>query len=561
VRTTGNGSIIVFLLYGFAGSNTIGFMGPDGELLYDALDPCSDPAAVARIALAARPTSLDRVRIALIQTMPPGSGLEPIIEAIHAEIHRRFPSADPTHYMRKNFMMTDLAEIDQLAKDFDVAVAVSGPAGTMVHLAIVLASELEHRGVPCPVVHFDALTRTARHSVTSVGAPVRIWPIGNPPRAHDDTNAAVGAVVDDLTRAVAPDEQVTGLRMPPKRARVAARGSLAHVSDVFHANEWTDGLPIVPPTEATLAAMLAGTSHSAGTVVTETFRPEGRRITVEMVAINAVMAGAKPAYLPAILASASVFGDVQFESMTRSVNSFAFGQLVSGPFAREIGMTGALNALGPGNRANATIGRTLNLMLRTLGGARLGVNVTPTQGNAVSYALAFAENESGSPWTPFHVDLGFRADESVVSILLGGWAHNGNFYYGDLDDVAATLQSFELPQGGATIMISEKRARHLADEGMSKQDVIDRLNQQATIRLGDFRASGFFPMMRNDIQRVGPGTSATWPPDYLTRPDDDVVPAYPAGSINVVVAGSDISSSIQAWKLQRHRTVSIDAWK
>jgi hypothetical protein len=531
------------------------------EPLYEALDPCSDPPVVQRVALTDRPTTLNGLRVAVVQTMPPGSGLEPIIEAVQAEIRRRFPTANPTHYMRKNFMMTDLAEIDQLAHDFDVAVAISGPAGTMVHLAIVLASELETRGVPCSVVYFDALTRTAQHSVTTVCAPVRVWPIANPPRTDAETANAVSAVVGDLTKAPTSDERRTGLRTPPGRDRVATRGLLAEVNEVFHANEWTDGLPIVPPTEENLAEMLGGTSHHADTIVTETFRPEGRRITVEMVAINAVMAGARPEYLPVILASASVFGDVQFESMTRSVNSFAFGQLVSGPIAREIGMTGGLNALGPGNRANATIGRTLNLMFRTLGGARLGVNVTPTQGNAVSYALSFAENEAGSPWTPFHVDLGFGADESVVSILLGGWAHNGNFYYGDLDDVAVTLQSFELPQGGATIMISEKRARHLADEGMSKQDVIDRLHQRATIRLGDFRASGFFPMMRNDIRRVGPGASASWPPDYLTRPDDDLVPAYPPGSINVVVVGSDISSSIQAWKLQRHRTVSIDEWK
>ncbi len=528
---------------------------------YEALDPCSDEPAVERIALTARPASLDGVRIALIQTMPPGSGLEPIIEALHAGIQRRCPTAQVTHYMRQNFMMTDLAEIDRLAAGFDIAVAVSGPAATMVHLAVVLASELERRGVACPVVHFDALARSALHSVTTVGAPVRVWPIGNPPRGTDETRRAVDLVIDDLTSATTPVEQLTGVRLPPARVRVAGGGTLGEINDLFHTREWTDGLPIIPPTEANVAAMLAGTSHPAHHVVTETFRPEGRRITVEMVAINAVMAGARQDYLPVILAAASVFGDAQFESMTRSVNSFAFGQLVSGPITRSIGMTGGLNALGPGNRANATIGRTISLMFRTLGGARLGVNVTPTQGNAVSYALAFAEHESGSPWDPFHVDLGYGADESVVSILLGGWAHSGNFYYGDLDDVAATLQGFELPQGGAMVLISEKRARQLAEQGYSKQAVADRLHQRATIRLGDFRASGFFPMMRNDIRGVGPAMSATWPADYLTRPDDDIVPAYPPGSIRVVVVGSDVSSSVQAWKLQLHRSVSVDAWR
>jgi hypothetical protein len=528
---------------------------------YEALDPCSDEPSIERIPLADRPTRLDGLRIALIQTMPPGSGLEPIIDALSAEVAALCPTARPTHYMRKNFMVTDLAEIDQLAADFDVAVAVAGPAGTMVHLALVMATELERRGVPCPVVHFETLQAAAQHSVSTCGAPVRIWPIANPPRTTDATAAAARTVVADLINPLRPDEQLTGWRHPVPRQRIAANGSLAEINDRFLANGWTDGLPIVPPTQDEVAAMLRGTSHAADTVVTETFRPEGRRITVEMVAINAVMAGARPDYLPVILASASVFGDIQFESMTRSVNSFAFAQLVSGPITRQIGMAGGLNALGPGHRANATIGRTLNLMLRTLGGARLGINATPAQGSAVSWAFAFAENETGSPWQPFHVDLGYQADDSVVSILLGGWAHNGNYYYGSLDDVASTLQDFEIPQTGALVMFTEKRAQHLAAEGYTKEDVVGYLHERATIRLGKFRASGFFPMMRNDILGIGPSTAPTWPADYLTRPDDDIVPAYPTGAIRVAVVGSDVSSTMQAWKLQLHRSASVDDWR
>ncbi len=528
---------------------------------YEALDPCSDQPSVERIPLADRPARLDRLRVALIQTMPPGSGLEPVIDALSAEVVAASPTAIPTHYMRKNFMVTDLAEVDQLATDFDVAVAVAGPAGTMVHLAVVLAAELERRGVPCPVVHFETLRAAASHSVSTGGAPVRIWPVGNPPRTSESTSSAMRAVVSDLTTPVQPDEQLTGWRHPVPRDRIAMRGSLAEINHRFLAHGWSDGLPIVPPTQADVEAMLRGTSRTPDTVVTETFRPEGRRITVEMVAINAVMAGARPDYLPVILATASVFGDIQFESMTRSVNSFAFAQLVSGPISREIGMAGGLNALGPGHRANATIGRSLNLMLRTLGGAQLGVNATPAQGSAVSWAFAFAENEEGSPWQPFHVDLGYGVDDSVVSILLGGWAHNGNYYYGDLDDVASTLQDFEVPQTGALVMLSEKRAQHLADEGYSKQRVIDHLHERATIRVGRFRSSGFFPMMRNDILGLGPSTASSWPADYLTRPDDDVVPAYPPGGIRVAVVGGDVSSTIHAWKLQLHRSVSVDDWR
>ena len=525
--------------------------------IFEALDPRSDAPTRELIALAARPSTLDGLRICIVQTMPPGSGLEPIVDGFLHLISQRYPMAKATHFMRANCMMTDISEIDFVATNFDAAVLVSGPAATMVHLAVVFASELEHRGVPAPLIHFETLAPTAHHSITTVGAPVRVWPIGNPPR----TDAAINAVIDDLTTPPSPDEMLTGLGVPSSRPRVAVRGTLAEVLDHFHAEGWTDGLPIVPPTEANVAAMLQGTTHAADEVVTESFRPEGRRVTVEMVAINAVMAGAKPSYLPVILASASVFGDLQFESMTRSVNSFAFAQLVNGPITTEIGITGALNALGPGNQANATIGRVLNLMFRTVGGARSGVNTMPTQGSAVAYALAFAENEAASPWDPFHVSLGYGAEESTVSILLGGWAHNGNFYYGTLDDVVTTLNSFEMPQTGAFLLMSEKRAHLMAEAGETKASIESYLHESATMCLKDFRASGFYPMCRSQIEGKGPSTARVWPTDYLTRPDADIVPAYPPDSIKVVVVGSDVSSTMQAWKLQLHRTVSVDAWR
>ena len=528
---------------------------------YAALDPRSDEPTRQLIPLATRPETLEGKRICLVQTMPPGSGLEPIIDAAIQLIQRRFPTATTVHYRRVNFMMTDLDEVDHVANNFDVAILVSGPAATMVHLSVIFSSELEQRGVPAPLIHFEALTATARHSVTTVGAPVRLWPIGRPPSTDQAMRAAVCHVLDDLTRPTRPDEQHSGVATPTPRPRVAVTGNLHEVLDFFHAQGWTDGLPIVPPTEDNVAEMLTGTSRHRFEVVTETFRPEGRLVNVERVAINAVMAGAKPEFLPVILAAASVFGDIQFESMSRSVNSFAFGQLVSGPIAAEIGMTGALNALGPGNRANATIGRVLNLLLRAVGGTRIGVNATPTQGSAVSYALAFAENEAGSPWTPFHVDLGFRPDESTVSVLLGGWAHNGNYYYGDLDDVVRTLKDFEVPQTGAFLLLSEKRAHLLAAQGMTKEAIATFLHERATIRLGDFRSSGFFPMCRQQIEGKGPGTAPVWPRDYLTRPDDDIVPAYPPDTIKVVVVGGDVSSTMQVWKLQLHRTVSVDIWR
>ena len=131
--------------------------------------------------------------------------------------------------------------------------------------------------------------------------------------------------------------------------------------------------------------------------------PEGWRRTVEKVAINAVMAGATPREMPVLLAAVQAFGSGHFASGVRSTNSFSFMQLVNGPIAREVGMNSGTYALGPGNRANATIGRALRLFIYNLGGGENGINLMGTQGNVGSYAFCFAENEALSPWEPFQV--------------------------------------------------------------------------------------------------------------------------------------------------------------
>jgi hypothetical protein len=124
---------------------------------YEALDPRSDEAAVERIPLASRPIDLAGLRVGLIQSMPPGSGLEPVISALQVELALKYPTAQVTHYVRKMFMMTDIAEVDAVAEQFDVTVVVSGPAATMVHLAAIFAAELERRGVASPFIYFAPL--------------------------------------------------------------------------------------------------------------------------------------------------------------------------------------------------------------------------------------------------------------------------------------------------------------------------------------------------------------------------------------------------------------------
>ena len=169
-------------------------------------------------------------------------------------------------------------------------------------------------------------------------------------------------------------------------------------------------------------------SHAPEEIIAAKMAPEGRIVTVEKAAITAVMAGAKPEYMPVILAMIELMGtDQRHHQTAKSTNAFSFMQVVNGPIRKEIGMNDSVCALGPGGRANAVIGRAHRLAFINLGGSEVGVNLMGVMGNNSCYTFAFAENEEASPWEPYSTSLGFKAGESVLSILTGGWAHIGNY--------------------------------------------------------------------------------------------------------------------------------------
>src|SRR5437870_525935 len=189
---------------------------------------------------------------------------------------------------------------------------------------------------------------------------------------------------------------------------------------LFLENNWTDGLPIVLPTEQRVAAMLAHTSRKPDEVVGRMQPTEFRgkwEYTVEKIAVNAVMAGARPEYFPVILALAA--SGVSARGSTTS--SMAAMVVVNGPIREEIGMNAGTGAMAPYNHANATIGRAYGLLSQNLqGGSEPQITYLGSQGNNYAYnSVTFAENEERSPWESFHVQHGYKPEESVVSVFAG----------------------------------------------------------------------------------------------------------------------------------------------
>jgi hypothetical protein len=183
---------------------------------------------------------------------------------------------------------------------------------------------------------------------------------------------------------------------------------------------WTDGLPVAPPTPERVARMLSGTRRDPADVVA-VVPPDLVECTVEKVAINAVLAGCKPEYLPVVLTAVEAACTDEFNIHGLLATTYFSGPvvIVNGPIASAIGMNSGTNVLGQGNRANATIGRALQLVVRNVGGGRPGGVDRATLGNPGKYTFCFAEDEAGSPWEPLHVERGLPPDASAVTLFAG----------------------------------------------------------------------------------------------------------------------------------------------
>src|SRR5690349_5672137 len=190
--------------------------------------------------------------------------------------------------------------------------------------------------------------------------------------------------------------------------------------ELAYARGWTDGLPVVPPTDERVFAMLKGTTRQPGEVVGR-IPPYLAPCTVEKVAINAVMAGCKPEYMPVLLAAIEAALEPVFTLHGVLATTYFSAPVIiaNGPITKTIGMNCGINALGQGNRANMTIGRALNLIVRNVGGGKPGEADRATLGAPSKIGLCFAEDESDAEWESLSVARGFKRGVSTVTLFQG----------------------------------------------------------------------------------------------------------------------------------------------
>jgi hypothetical protein len=203
--------------------------------------------------------------------------------------------------------------------------------------------------------------------------------------------------------------EIDGIRIDPF-------DSFESVNDILYEKGLTDGLPVVPPTEDRIHAMLGGREPDR---VIARLAPSLADATLNRMAFCAVMAGCRPEYFPVLIAAAKAVSQPEFNllGIQTTTGTATPLMIVNGPIIDRIGLNGGCNALGPGVRSNAVIGRALALMLRNIGGAVPGRIDLSTMGQPGKYTFCFAENEAASPWEPLHVSRGFSRQQSTVTVV------------------------------------------------------------------------------------------------------------------------------------------------
>jgi hypothetical protein len=314
----------------------------------------------------------------------------------------------------------------------------------------------------------------------------------------------------------------------------------AALIEAYHDAGWTDGLPVVPPSDASVAAMLASTGRRGDEVVGE-IPGRNAMVTAESLAVNAVMAGCTPEYAPVVVAAVESLchPDFAYHGPASSTGGSAMVLIVNGPITHELGINSGHNAFGQGHRANASIGRAVRLIMMNALNTKPGFLDRATFGTPGKYSFCFAERED-TPWEPLHVSRGYRAEESTVTL------YASNSLCQVYNQLAATpeailrcyadaLYNLGSPNvygyNQSLVVMGFEHADVVRAHGWSRRDVQTFLVEHCRRPVADLKRAGRLP---GELQ---PGDETTWRYAFDAPDDLLLVCAGGAGSWSAVLPG------------------------
>lgn len=541
-------------------------------------NPVGYPPRISRKQPAARPSSLDGKTIYLVDSKFDDS-IE-LLKQVQAWFTAKMPGVKTElRSMASYYGKDDPGLWTEIKTRGHAAIIGVGHCSTCAPAVATHAITLETQyGVPTVAIHTDKFVKVV-HSVSRMGGLQQLPQVFVPQPVMGKSEAELRAYVegnDPATGTPVMQEIIDGLTMglaaslagEEPYARSTPRLEEPATEDELHAlfekNLWTDHLPIVLPTEERVAAMLAGTSRRPDEVVGRMQPTPNRGLweyTVEKVAVNAVMAGARPEYFPVILALAAT--GITARGSTSS--SASVMTVVNGPIRRQIGMNSGIGAMGPYNHANATIGRAYSLLSQNLqGGSVPGETFMGSIGNNYTYnGITFAENEEASPWEPLHVQKGFDKDASTVTIFHGCRSTTFNlglrktYWKEHVKDMLLGTDAITAP----VLVLDPITARQFVDRGGfdTKAKLIRWLHETAEMPAGRYWD---LQLVQNYVySRATLGESESPKARYVGVPDDTPVRMFEEKDINVVVTGGEANGYWQMMGAHHKATVSVDAWR
>jgi hypothetical protein len=479
----------------------------------------------------------------------------------------------------------------------------------------VLNAKYEKLGIPSVNIVFNSVLSVAKKRIVSATEAMPAMRIISIPNVSQEAKKAlalsmVPKIVEALTKPLTEQEKYKGKFELPKEPRIAFTGTFDEVQDFFigdlskfvetapHA-EYTDGLPVIPPTADRVAKMLKGTSHKPDEVVGQ-LAPLKGIATVEKIAINAVMAGARPEYMPVLLAVTEAMAKDPGGAQTAAMGGggvFTHSVVVNGPVAKEIGINsgGPQNSgpapLSPGVPANMVIGRFIRLMQINVAGIEPGVSEAKGIGSPHKTSLVIAEdNEWAPPWPQMSADLGigFKDKESTVT-LFSGWSDSLTGFGPMLKDVGTTkaqisnpdvmaryltsvaeaATNLSRPGMGLVFFMGPDMAQEIAKAGYTRKDVQKWIWEHAVASWGRTKRQPWitFSMFAPTESLTIQGKSM---PLYMKEqyepnmPDDTPVKYYAAPETITVVVGPG-STLPQVWTVVMNAhpawTTAVDKWR
>ena len=342
--------------------------------------------------------------------------------------------------------------------------------------------------------------------------------------------------------------------------RVDVSDSFQAIQDYCWEQGWTDGLPVVPPTEPLVRAMLAGYGGNPA-ISLGIMQPRNAQATLEKLAINAVMAGCRSEYFPVVVAAVKAAMDEDFNLGGNAATTGGAAQvvIVNGPIAEELGINGDAGCFGPGSRANAAIGRALRLVIRNVGGLIPGEMDKATLATPGRYSFCFSENESRSPWEARNIQLGYAEGSSTVTVaairgvytIMETTSSTGlevlQTIVGNMKTVGVS-NYYQIGTGAQiVVVICPEHADEISAYGLSKSDVREYIYQNARMPLSSL------------VGRAHYG-NRNWPSWVDETNPDTLVPIVRASEdLAVIVAGGDgrHSAWLAGWGVTRMATEEI----